>query len=1665
MGGAPTYGYPWDLNGNITDVLDGAGKALLHLGYGHDTTLATFDSVTLQTAGDAPGFTTTLDYSFVTANLISPGALLPTICGNDTPAVVATETTATDGLGRTKTYAFDPHGRLLGTVGPLGHVDGPDPQRRYGADGLLSGVAFGDKTACFGRDEFGDITDVAESGSSLRAESAFRHRSISYRKYPGGFSRVLAESADGGVQIGDAYEWDDSGNLTGLTDAAGVKYATVIPDTSTGRTKSVTYDDGRAESFDYLAGAVRQTRLTDPVSGQDLVTTVDPDSAGRPLHGVGVFGETRDWTWNQSLAVLDVLDITREAGVERHIYINTDGRLDTDQRFLCQSGTCDPEGTSHYAYDTAGRVRLEVDSVIGLATCSLYSPEGLLLETLTPRGTRTKLHYDALDRLTSIERGSLPSAFGTAWSDGCASSYRGSDSAAGTLSSWHFNDDQDMDASTDARGVTTNYTYDGLGRPIGVNDPAGSIRQIGYDDLDRVEWLASYDPLSPLLPGGGPAHQPPALDPNQPPAFGSTVGIGLMSFERLFHDDLGRLKERDVARFGGGDSAGWVKTSYIYDRPNRRVTRNDPGGVVRVTDSDGVGNVVHVAVSGTAGLVEDASRSFDYANRTSTESIAAAVPGGALVTTRRWSTSGLPTTVGASTGDELHRVDYDQFNRVHLVSGAGQGILQYQYDDLDRVRAVSRFTTLPAAIGGNVFLYDDDSNLSIRTDVSGVAAVSPTVQYTVDALSRVTNVTSTTGGGASILDYEGPSSAVRARRSNGLVSSYQRDAAGRVTSQTDYVSTPGASATLLASGPLPVDFFANGTPDGLTRFRTVSYGYDALGRVTSHGDDQVNDSPPVVSKSATLSWNSIGALTDEIGSSSEVRHRYDDRGLPIVDVVDGLLTARREYDAAGRLTNVAVSPGGFPIVVGNSGFVYDGVGGPSTETRANGIITSNTYDFLGRLVSSGAQKGSATVHSQEWGIPLDGIPRTEALAAGSWTHGSVFTIDELGRLLAESHGIAGAVPAIGATESTSGANDQVESLVATGDSKRYTLDGLDNWLTTFTSSGLNSPAIDGLGRYVAFDGKVVSHGSDGTQLDASGAVGSVGDLTLGPNPVGEPVSFGGAGIEPLGYDFDAMGRLVERRLGADATIIGYDGWKHVVEDRTATIHMAVFGQADDEVLQQLNVNFKTPVPAETRNQLDLDPPRYVTVAPTLDFAVTGSQTSVQVELETDTGQLVNCSYAVGTGVGASIQLSGCDGGVTPDTPIRVTSVWVSTGGGAAIHRSLSNLLYTHRDRMGSIAAVSDESGSIVELYDYKAYGARTIRDSSGSVRHCCQVDNVFGFQGHPHDGFSGYVDMRSRTYWPYLGQFLSPDPIGFAGGSNLYGFALGAPLEYTDTLGLAASIVPARESATASFWRASGGLLGLNYGMRPPPGNGLFGGEATQNMINAAGSASRNSGAAVLGGGVVVTAGALGGAAVAAAAPNAAWAGYVYLDTANPGLVGGVGALGLGIGLGMQGVGALGEAGGATTTVVIDATATETRIGLPVANGTFVPDATRVLQNVTDAAAARLAADPSLARGFLTPAQYAAGQSSPGLARLNYGNALENMVASDIEQSALHTELFERVGGPNQPDFIGVGSAEGQSFDITTFTYKSIVDHLNRPYGTALDFIYYSRPSNFVTLP
>jgi RHS repeat-associated protein len=103
------------------------------------------------------------------------------------------------------------------------------------------------------------------------------------------------------------------------------------------------------------------------------------------------------------------------------------------------------------------------------------------------------------------------------------------------------------------------------------------------------------------------------------------------------------------------------------------------------------------------------------------------------------------------------------------------------------------------------------------------------------------------------------------------------------------------------------------------------------------------------------------------------------------------------------------------------------------------------------------------------------------------------------------------------------------------------------------------------------------------------------------------------------------------------------------------------------------------------------------------------------------------------------------------------------------------LYYFHTDQIGTPLEITDAEGSIVWQATYKAWGAiETLAVN--------EVEQNLRFQGQYFDDETGLHYNTFRYYDPEVGRFVTQDPIGLLGGSNLYRYAPN-PVAWTDPLG------------------------------------------------------------------------------------------------------------------------------------------------------------------------------------------------------------------------------------------------------------------------------------------
>jgi RHS repeat-associated protein len=115
--------------------------------------------------------------------------------------------------------------------------------------------------------------------------------------------------------------------------------------------------------------------------------------------------------------------------------------------------------------------------------------------------------------------------------------------------------------------------------------------------------------------------------------------------------------------------------------------------------------------------------------------------------------------------------------------------------------------------------------------------------------------------------------------------------------------------------------------------------------------------------------------------------------------------------------------------------------------------------------------------------------------------------------------------------------------------------------------------------------------------------------------------------------------------------------------------------------------------------------------------------------------------------------------------------------------------FLHHDKVGSIIAVSNNSGAVANKNKFSPFGEITTLGGT-----------TVGFTGQRYDSELGLYYFKRRYYSPKLGRFLQPDPIGYTGRDfNLYTYVGNSPQKYTDPMGLQWCWIPGTGDPVDSY--------------------------------------------------------------------------------------------------------------------------------------------------------------------------------------------------------------------------------------------------------------------------
>lgn len=176
------------------------------------------------------------------------------------------------------------------------------------------------------------------------------------------------------------------------------------------------------------------------------------------------------------------------------------------------------------------------------------------------------------------------------------------------------------------------------------------------------------------------------------------------------------------------------------------------------------------------------------------------------------------------------------------------------------------------------------------------------------------------------------------------------------------------------------------------------------------------------------------------------------------------------------------------------------------------------------------------------------------------------------------------------------------------------------------------------------------------------------------------------------------------------------------------------------------------------------------------------------------------------------------------TEMRILGEGLGGERGATLSVELNNKVYAiFHDVRGNIGVLVDiNTGQIFEEYDYSAFGQIACFDHLQHKSSVSWMGNAWGWNGKRADKESKWVFFGKRHYFPEIGRWTTPDPLGFVDGSNRYEYVHQNPLTHADYFGEYDVFRPFRRDRSHEYmgrinYRLNGMMAWIGKDMIPMP--------------------------------------------------------------------------------------------------------------------------------------------------------------------------------------------------------------------------------------------------------
>ncbi|MGJ4946763.1 RHS repeat domain-containing protein [Bradyrhizobium sp. HKCCYLS20291] len=616
-------------------------------------------------------------------------------------------------------------------------------------------------------------------------------------------------------------------------------------------------------------------------------------------------------------------------------------------------------------------------------------------------------------------------------------------------------------------------------------------------------------------------------------------------------------------------------------------------------------------------------------------------------------------------------------------------------------------------------------------------------------------------------------------------------------------------------------FATGGTP------RITNFTYDTLGRVVSttqpdgsvaqiayHGLATIETNPLGQTRTTTKnSQSQVVSVTDTMGQTLSAAYDAVGNMVQTTDPVGNVVTAT--YDLRGR--KVASNDPD----LGNWTYSYNTLGQLTSQTDAKGQVVSLAYDILGRMVQR-VEPDMTSVWTYDTAANGIGKLASTGITSGS---GNGFarsvSYDSLGRPLQVATTIDGATYTIGATYDANSRLTKVS--YPSGFTARYGYNslGFSNQLQDDATSQTfwTAYAMDAEGhltQQTAGNGLSTIRGFDPltgrlTSI-ATGTSGAVQNQSFGYDRLGNLTSRSDANTNVSEtFAYDALSRLTTSTTNVAAAPLvktfAYSPIGNILtKSDVGTYAYPAAGQPLPHAVTGVSGTISATFSYDANgNQTSGLGRSIVYTSYNKPASITQGSRTISFVDDTDHQRIKQVTpegttlYIAAFGVAAEVQNPGTVTQKWTDYLLvgnaRVGMRVAQTSGGS----TTVTTRYFHTDHLGSISAISDQNGLLVERLSYDAWGKRRNIDGTDDTTGSITSQTTRGFTDHEELSVAGLVHMNGRVYDPLLARFTSPDTMTESPfntqGWNRYSYVGNDPLTFTD---------PSGHCFLGCFWNAIG---------------------------------------------------------------------------------------------------------------------------------------------------------------------------------------------------------------------------------------------------------------------